>query len=99
MKFIGYVATFFIVAFFNAIISGWTFSILWGWFIAGTFGLPSLSIPLAIGFSLTVGFLTPLHDDGKENKGFVGIMLESSLKVICKSLISLSSGWIVLQFV
>lgn len=38
--------------------NGWALATLWGWFIVPTFGLPSLSIPVAIGICLIVGFLT-----------------------------------------
>ena len=31
---------------------------LWGWFIVPTFGLPALTIAVAIGLALTVSFLT-----------------------------------------
>lgn len=42
----------------SSIWSGYVLSILWGWFIVPTFGLPMLSIPAAIGVALIAGFLT-----------------------------------------
>lgn len=41
-----------------AVWRGYVLSILWSWFIVPAFGLPALTVPLAIGLSLLVGFLT-----------------------------------------
>jgi hypothetical protein len=43
---------------FGPILNGWVLSILWDWFIVYQFGLPSISIPVAIGISLTASMLT-----------------------------------------
>lgn len=42
---------------FSIILSGWTLSVLWGWFIVSKFGLPRLSIFEAFGISLLITFL------------------------------------------
>lgn len=42
---------------------GWAFSILWGWFVAPVFDLREISIPEAIGLSLTVGLLRARYRD------------------------------------
>lgn len=39
------------------ILSGYVLSVLWGWFIVPTFGLPLLTIPVAIGVMLVVAYL------------------------------------------
>ena len=41
----------------STIFCGWVLKILWGWFIVPTFGLPILSIPSAIGFSLVIRYV------------------------------------------
>ena len=99
MKYIGYTTSFIVIAFISAVINGWTFSILWSWFIAGTFGLPELSIPLAIGFALTVSFLTMNSSAQLETKELVEVMLEALFTAVVKCLVSIASGWVVLQFV
>ena len=33
-------------------LNGWAFSVLWKWFIAGTFGLPEITIPHAAGLGI-----------------------------------------------
>jgi len=37
---------------------GFVFLKLWAWFVVPTFGLPMLTIPVAIGLALLIGFLT-----------------------------------------
>lgn len=71
---------------------GYVLSILWGWFIVRAFGLPALNIPLAIGLSLTVGFLTQRLRQEKESTHFViGVATLAPA-------VSLFMGWIVTKF-
>lgn len=37
--------------------SGWAVTILWGWFVAPTFGLPALTITQAAGICLLLGVM------------------------------------------
>ena len=37
---------------------GYVLTVLWGWFIAGLFGLPALGVAQAIGLCLVVSYLT-----------------------------------------
>jgi hypothetical protein len=61
-------ASFILVLFLSACLEGWVISLLWGWFMVPTFGLPSLSIPLALGISLVISASRPPSQiaDGKE---------------------------------
>ena len=45
----------------SAIWAGFTFSVLWAWFVVPTFSAPPLTIPVAIGLVLLVAFLTYQH--------------------------------------
>ena len=100
MKYVGYAATFVGIATINAVINGWAFALLWAWFIAATFGLPEISIPVAIGIAMTVGFLMPWNKDPDQDKSSFGEkMAEAFLKVSIKSLMAVGFGWVVLQFV
>lgn len=36
---------------------GWAASVLWGWFVAPTFGAPAISVSQAAGISLVIGLL------------------------------------------
>jgi hypothetical protein len=41
-----------------ALVESWVASILWGWFVVPTFGLPPLSLALALGLAVTVRLIT-----------------------------------------
>lgn len=84
--------------FVSAIINGYTFSVLWGWFIVPTFGVPNLSIASAIGITLGASILTQQTQYEKEDPGFgIKIVIRSG-KLILKALVVLIIGWIVHQF-
>lgn len=51
-----------------AICSGFTLSILWGWFMVPVFHLPELSIPQAIGISVVIHFLTNKDAGRKDDR-------------------------------
>jgi len=41
------------------VIQGWVISTLWGWFIVPTFGLPELTIPIAMGIAMILSITNP----------------------------------------
>lgn len=45
------------VAILGSILRGWVLSILWGWFMVPTFGLPELGVLPAVGMMFTITFL------------------------------------------
>jgi hypothetical protein len=59
------VALWFVALAVVSYIRGFVLSWLWYWFVV-PFGLPLLSITWAMGFSLTVGYLTQNPDNQKE---------------------------------
>ncbi|MNL15671.1 hypothetical protein D3C87_1366730 [compost metagenome] len=72
---------------------GYVLSILWGWFIVSAFGLPPLTIPLAIGVSLIVGFLTIRHTKEEQLEMPVRIWLTAAMPALV-----LLVGWVVTKF-
>lgn len=57
----------------TAILNGFVMSTLWGWFVVRMFHVAALSIPLAMGIAMLVGFLTYQYDPRKEvEKGDMG---------------------------
>ena len=44
-------------------LDGWALSVLWGWFLVPTLGLPDLSFIQATGIAIIVEFLTYQHID------------------------------------
>ncbi|MCU4119322.1 hypothetical protein [Variovorax sp. N23] len=73
---------------------GYVLSILWGWFMVPAFGLPGLTVPLAIGLALVIGFLTERSAKKKEDFDW-GIAIA---QLIFSPAIALLIGWIVTRF-
>ena len=78
------------------IFRGWVLSILWGWFIVPSFGLPPLSIAAAIGLSLLTGYLTA--DFASIKKEYKEDPHKNLMRSICISVITLLMGYIVKLF-
>lgn len=81
------------------LLTGFTISVLWGWFIVPTFELPALSMTQALGLGITVGYFTSHlanHDWGEED------LDEKTFRVVvlpfAKTGIFLLFGWIVTLF-
>lgn len=54
-------------------VNGWALSTLWGWFIVPIFGLPSLTIPQAIGVSFVAAlFRVYEYEPDKQNHQAMG---------------------------
>lgn len=83
-------------AFVSSVLNGWAFSILWGWFIVPTFAIPALSVPLAIGISMCVSYVTYVPKFVKgEDEDTTGLIIFSLLKPF----IVLLFAYIVKQFI
>jgi hypothetical protein len=50
------------------VLNGWVLSVLWGWFVVPALGLPTLSIPLAIGLCSVAQVLRPVPTDYAKDK-------------------------------
>jgi hypothetical protein len=76
---------------------GYVLSVLWAWFAVPAFGLPPLSIPLAIGLALVAGALTN-HKAGNEAKdpdaGWSAVVIYGCMKPA----VALLFGWIAKGF-
>lgn len=84
----------------SSLLRGYTLSVLWGWFMVPTLGLPHLSVVQAIGIAMVVSFLT-YHDTSdipkKERSTGEAIASGVSLAVLYP-LIALLFGWVVHQY-
>lgn len=78
----------------QAIWSGIVLKALWAWFVIPTFGLPDLSLLVAIGVGLTVSYLTHQYVP-TNNEDLPKIFVVSFLY----PLITLVMGWVVHLFV
>jgi hypothetical protein len=79
---------------------GYVFSILWDWFAVPAFGLPALSLAMAIGIALLVNYATyrrvtvPTDPSKTEADKITDVLAH----IITYPLIVLGMGWIVKQY-
>lgn len=78
------------------IFSGFVLSILWGWFIASTFGLPALTIPLAMGIMLVIGYATKQVDFNNQDRE--DYQKRVNVVMIVKPLAALAVGYVIKSF-
>lgn len=90
------IASFVALVTISSILRGWVLSILWGWFVVPTFGLPALSIPIAIGIGLILAFTTHQISLKKEEDKSSGTQFSNT---ILHPLLILLVGWIVTLFI
>lgn len=84
-------------------LNGWVLSILWKWFIV-PFGAPNISIPVAIGIAIVIGFLTKqteskhcVDDRPKETRTIDAVA--QIFAAILYPFVALGIGWIVQSFI
>lgn len=73
---------------------GYVLHILWGWFMVPAFGAPPLSIPMALGVSVTVGLLTKPSPEIKESEP----KWRPWAVMFMRPALVLLTGWIVTRF-
>lgn len=79
------------------ILSGCVLSLLWGWFIVSTFGLPVLTIPLAMGIMLVVSYMTKQADFNNQDRE--DYQMRVNVVMIVKPLVALVVGYVIKSFV
>lgn len=82
-----------LVAAAGAVWSGFVLTLLWGWFVVPTFGLPTLHVVPAIGLTITVAHLTPPSTFKLE-----GDPLSDLYLLALRPAVGLAMGWAVHQF-
>lgn len=75
--------------------TGYVLSIMWAWFVTPTFGVPVLSVPIAIGVTMVAGMLTKQHvpSDKDESKWMMPV------RNFIGPALTLLIGWIVTRFI
>lgn len=83
----------------SAIWRGYVLSILWAWFVVPIFGLPALSIPIAIGIGLVVGFMTyQFHNYVEREQTPTEAMARAGAAALLYPAFVLFVGWVVTFF-
>lgn len=98
MKVIGYSVSFVAIIILSTLWSGYALSVLWGWFVAGTFGLPQLTINAAIGLAIIVGYMTRTIDSEKNDRSATEVLVRGVIVGTLKPAFALGTGWIVRLF-
>lgn len=81
-----------------AVVRGFVLQVLWGWFMVTTFALAALTIPQALGLSMTVSFLTYQISNRKPNTDTDHTAVEMTVTGIMWSGMALAMGWIIHLF-
>lgn len=81
--------------FLTAFVRGWALVKMWDWFIVPTFGVPHISIAIAVGMCLTInlfyaGYAKPDSDDSTTKQIVVAFVAP---------ILTVGFGYLVLQFV
>lgn len=85
--------------FLTATLKGWALSLLWKWFIAGSFNLPEIGIANAIGISTLISLLTYQHIDCQpSDKDSTEKMFTNIFISVFSPLCALGFGYIVTLF-
>jgi hypothetical protein len=83
-----------------AIMYGWAFSVLWGWFFVPLFNLPEISVFSGIGIAMTVRLLMPYDYDPKKYEGKeIGDVLGDMVGLAIGMVLTVLMGAIVHAFV
>lgn len=82
----------------GSIFHGYVLSVLWGWFVVPTFGVPTLGLVSAIGLSLVVSYLTHQVPASRDTEADGERMVQDLLFAILMSAFALAFGWIIHLF-
>jgi len=81
----------------SVIFGGFVLSKLWDWFMVYAFALPSISIPVALGISMTVTLITGAKES-KDDMETCRDFFEKIIKIVARQAMFLLMGWIVYLF-
>jgi len=77
---------------------GYVLTILWGWFVVPLFGPPELTIPVALGLALVVGYVTKDGQQMKPEEDFGAVVLKVLLGLLLRPAVALGVGWVIRGF-
>jgi hypothetical protein len=78
------------------LVSGWTTSIMWSWFIVPLFSLPAITIPQAIGLSIILKSLSGFKIS--EESAGIDEILKATGKQVFMYIFILGIAWCVTRF-
>jgi hypothetical protein len=81
------------------ILTGYVLTILWGWFVTPAFGLAVPSIPIMLGLSLIVGYMTHQTPAVEDNRTANKIFMTGIMNSLGRPLLYLGIGYIIHLYV
>jgi hypothetical protein len=98
MEIVGKITLTVIAMILGTLTKGYTLSVLWGWFVIGTFDVPPITIPQACGLGLLVSYITHQYVHVEDKRTYEEKMIAAILAPIIFPAVALSVGWVILQF-
>jgi len=92
---------FIVIILLSVTYSGYVLSVLWEWFVVPVFNIQPISIALATGLALIVGYLTNHDSSNSEDTSsdFGEALSRFAGKAIAKPSMALLFGWMVTWFI
>ena len=83
----------------GAVVKGWAFIKLWGWFVVPAFGLPGVTMAQAIGIGALISLLThQISECEKEEKSIIARTFSTCMGLILGPIVVVGFAWLVLKF-
>lgn len=83
---------------YNAVLTGFVLSTLWGWFVVSQFDLEPLSMPVAYGLSLIPSYFQQMPSDMVERE-YSEVLIYGYVLTTVKTIMALLLGWITTLFI
>ena len=83
----------------SIILNALVFAKLWAWFVVPFFGVKALTIPMAMGLSLMIKYLTYTHVPEKEYESQLDAVRVAFARIIGIPMFVLLIGWIISLFI
>jgi hypothetical protein len=94
MKYVGWFAA----GIVGYVYRGWVMSLLWLWFVAGTFGVQAITLAQALGLSIAFGLLHSYVPDVKQRKTEAENLALTLYAGLVQPTLALVVGWVVHLF-
>ena len=82
----------------TALIGGFVFQTLWGWFIVPTFAMPQLTLIQAIGTSFFISYLKMNLGKKNDDEFSIEFVFKALVMSIVMALFVLGLGWVITLF-
>ncbi len=99
MKIIGWTATITVSVVLYVLWSGYVLSVLWGWFVAETFGVTEITVLQAAGLMALIAMGQTVGKSSKDNRPFHEMMIAALVTAAKMPAASLATGFIIHQFI